>query len=188
MSAAYGEGARRFRWGLAAIAAGAAVVRLGVYFRYYRGTQFGFNSAPYYSQTAIALADGRWFVDSTGRPAAEHEPVTTLLLAPVSWIDTPEDWQRLVTVLTGVAAVVVIGLVGRRLGGDRVGLVARPGRPVPGAVAQRRPGDVGEPGRPRRRAVDAGGTGLAGAPHAGVGRGHGGGRRGGGAGGPSWAC
>ena len=119
-----GRGARRFRWGLAACAAGAAVVRLAVYFRYYRGTQFGFNDAGYYSQTAIALADRHWFVDSVGRPAAEHGPVTTLLLAPVSWIDTPEDWQRLVTVLTGVAAVVVIGLVGRRLGGDRVGLVA----------------------------------------------------------------
>jgi Dolichyl-phosphate-mannose-protein mannosyltransferase len=118
------RGAQRFRWGLAACAAGAAVVRLAVYFRYYRATQFGFNDAPYYSQTAIALADGRGFVDFAGRPAAEHGPVTTLLLAPVSWIDTPEDWQRLVTVLTGVAAVVVIGLVGRRLGGDRVGLVA----------------------------------------------------------------
>lgn len=100
------------------------MVRLAVYFRYHRGARFGFNDAPYYSQTAITLADGHWFVDLAGRPAAEHGPVTTLLLAPASWMDSPEDWQRLVTVVTGVATVVVIGLVGRRLGGERVGLVA----------------------------------------------------------------
>ena len=148
MSAAYGEGARRFRWGLAAIAAGAAVVRLGVYFRYYRGTQFGFNDAPYYSRTPSRWRTGGGSSTPPGgrRPTRHHAAAR-----PVSWIDTPEDWQRLVTVVTGVAAVVVIGLVGRRLGGDRVGWWGRPGRPVPGAVAQRRPGDVGEPGRPRRR-------------------------------------
>jgi len=117
------RGASRFRWGLAACAAGAAVVRLAIYFRYYRGAPFGFNDAGYYSQTAISLADGQWFV-LDGRPAAEHGPVMTLLVAPVSWLASPEDWQRLVTVVTGVAAVVVIGLVGRRLGGERVGLVA----------------------------------------------------------------
>jgi len=117
------RGTSRFRWGLAACAAGAAVVRLAVYFRYYRGAPFGFNDAPYYSQTATALAHGHWFV-LDGQPAAEHGPITTLLVAPVSWMDSPEDWQRLVTVVTGVAVVVVIGLVGRRLGGERVGLVA----------------------------------------------------------------
>src|SRR5262245_158072 len=117
------RGTARFRWGLVVCAAGAAVVRLAVYLRYYRGAPFGFNDAPYYSQTATALAHGHWFV-LDGQPAAEHGPITTLLVAPVSWTDSPEDWQRLVTVVTGVAAVVVVGLVGRRLGGERVGLVA----------------------------------------------------------------
>ena len=114
----------RFRWGLAACAATGAAVRLGVYFAHYRGAGFDFNDAPYYSETAIDLAHGRWFIDRAGGPAAEHGPVTTLLLAPVSWVDSPVEWQRLVTLITGVALVVVIGLVGRRLGGARVGLAA----------------------------------------------------------------
>ena len=118
------RGSRGFRWGLAACAAAGAAVRLAVYFGYYRNRDLGYNDAGYYSQTAVSLAQGHWFVDLIGRPAAEHGPVTTLLLAPVSGMGSPVNWQRLVTVVTGVATVAVIGLVGRRLGGEKVGLVA----------------------------------------------------------------
>ena len=118
------RGSRGFRWGLAACAAVGAAVRLAVYFGYYRNRSLGYNDAGYYSQTAISLAQGKWFVDFIGRPAAEHGPVTTLLLAPVSGVGSPVNWQRLVTVATGVATVAVIGLVGRRLGGEKVGLIA----------------------------------------------------------------
>ena len=42
----------------------------------------------------------------------------------VSWGNSPFDRQRLVTVVCGIATVAIIGLVGRRVGGDRVGLIA----------------------------------------------------------------
>ena len=95
------RGSRGFRWGLAACAAAGAAVRLAVYFGYYRNRDLGYNDAGYYSQTAVSLAQGHWFVDLIGRPAAEHGPVTTLLLAPVSGMGSPVNWQRLVTVVTG---------------------------------------------------------------------------------------
>ncbi|MFN8022314.1 MAG: glycosyltransferase family 39 protein [Acidimicrobiales bacterium] len=83
------------------------------------------NDSLYYSAQAQQLWDGRWFREIfTDRPGAEHGPLTSVLLATVSWVDQPVPWQRLVTVLCGIATIVVVGLVGRRVGGDRVGTVA----------------------------------------------------------------
>jgi hypothetical protein len=45
-------------------------------------------------------------------------------MAPVSWGSDPLNRQRMVTLAAGIVTVAVIGLVGRRLGGDRVGLAA----------------------------------------------------------------
>jgi hypothetical protein len=98
---------------------------VGVYLTYYRGRPLGFNDSPYYSEHAVGLAHGTWFTDpATGHPVAEHGPLTSLILAPVSWMDAPEDWQRLGTVVTGLGTVVVLGLVGRRLGGPAVRVAA----------------------------------------------------------------
>lgn len=109
----------------------AAALRIAIYLGYHRGRPLGFNDAGYYSAQAIALAAGRWFVDpTTGAPGAEHGPLTTVLVAPVSWIDQPEDWQRLATIVTGTLGVLVIGLLGRAVGrtgtddGTRLGLLA----------------------------------------------------------------
>jgi hypothetical protein len=114
-----------FRPLLGACVAVAAAVRMLLYLGYYRGRPLGWNDASYYSEHAARLAHGIWFTDpETGFPVAEHGPLTSLLLAPLSWADAPEDWQRLGTVVTGLATVVVLGLIGRRLGGPLAGVTA----------------------------------------------------------------
>jgi len=83
------------------------------------------NDSLYYSAQAIQLADGVFyrevFVD---QPGAEHGPLTSTVLALVSWVDAPTPWQRLVTVVFGIATVALVGLLARAVAGDRAGLVA----------------------------------------------------------------
>jgi 4-amino-4-deoxy-L-arabinose transferase-like glycosyltransferase len=71
-------------------------------------------------------------------PAADHPPLTVVVLAPVSWLAAhpPFSWiikerlhdyvreQRYAMVLLGTLLVGLVGLLGRRIGGDAVGLVA----------------------------------------------------------------
>jgi len=83
------------------------------------------NDSLYYSAQAQQLAHGIWFREVfVDQPGAEHGPLTSSLMALVSWGNSPFDRQRVVTVACGIATVAVIGLVGRRVGGDRVGLIA----------------------------------------------------------------
>jgi len=71
-------------------------------------------------------------------PAADHPPLTVLVLAPVSWLveHAPLSWvihepmedhvreHRYTMALLGTLLVALVGLLGRRVGGDTVGLVA----------------------------------------------------------------
>jgi len=83
------------------------------------------NDSLYYSAQAQQLAHGIWFREVfVDQPGAEHGPLTSSLMALVSWGNSPFDRQRVVTVACGIATVAVIGLVGRRVGGNRVGLIA----------------------------------------------------------------
>lgn len=85
------------------------------------------GDAIYYSAQADVIADGRWFSDpfSPGLPAADHPPLTALLGSPASLLfDNSDLAQRLTMVIVGVAAVIVIGLLGRKVAGERVGLLA----------------------------------------------------------------
>ena len=62
---------------------------------------------------------------------------------------TRVTWHRLASCFLGIAAVLVIGFVGRRIGGNTVGIVAAAHRRgVPGAVDQRRHAAVGVDGDP----------------------------------------
>ncbi|HZR14680.1 MAG TPA: glycosyltransferase family 39 protein [Acidimicrobiia bacterium] len=80
----------------------------------------------FYSYQANALADGKGFNSPfTGKPAADHPPLTAIVLTPASWI-----WhhsvlaQRLTMALVGTILVVVIGLLAREIAGNRAGLIA----------------------------------------------------------------
>lgn len=84
-----------------------------------------FNDSIYYSEWAKQLTQGRFFREVfNDLPTAEHGPLTSVLMVPVSWMDDPVAYQRLVTVICGTATIVVIGLLGRAVGGERVGIVA----------------------------------------------------------------
>jgi 4-amino-4-deoxy-L-arabinose transferase-like glycosyltransferase len=72
------------------------------------------------------------------RPAADHPPLTVLVLTPVSWLANREPmsgWlgepqhdhvreHRYTMVVLGTVLVGLVGLLGRRVGGETVGLVA----------------------------------------------------------------
>lgn len=83
------------------------------------------NDSLYYSGQAKQLARGVWFRELfVDQPGAEHGPLTSILMAPLSWMEHPVPWQRLVTIACGIASIVVLALVARRLAGDRAGVVA----------------------------------------------------------------
>ncbi len=120
---------RRFRLGLAVIGAVGALSRLVIWFAK-RNTQLLLNDSLYYSVQAADLARGDLYREpfsalaGQSYPGAEHPPLTSTLMAVASWFDDAVRWQRLVTTLAGIATVVLIGLLGRAIGGRRIGLIA----------------------------------------------------------------
>ncbi|HYF44861.1 MAG TPA: glycosyltransferase family 39 protein, partial [Acidimicrobiales bacterium] len=98
----------------------------------HRGDDPATGDAYYFHGQGLALADGHWFVDPLaldlgGVPvdAAHHPPLYPLFLGELSAIglDSPLS-QRIASALLGATAVLVVGLVARRLAGDRVGVLA----------------------------------------------------------------
>jgi 4-amino-4-deoxy-L-arabinose transferase-like glycosyltransferase len=86
----------------------------------------------FYHWQANALADGLGFLNPYTwkgldrlEPSAAHPPLYSLYLSVWSWLgfDTPLA-HRLASCLLGVAGVVVIGLVARRIAGDWAGILA----------------------------------------------------------------
>jgi 4-amino-4-deoxy-L-arabinose transferase-like glycosyltransferase len=94
----------------------------------------------FYSAAANRLAAGDGFVEpfdtsDDPAPAADHPPLTVLVLAPISWLAqrSPTDLvhdpthllhHRYTMALLGTVLVATIAWLGRRVGGDAVGLVA----------------------------------------------------------------
>ena len=112
------------RW-LAAIAAGGLAVRI-VYTLVLTPHLRGLGDATYYHDLANALADGRGFVNpATGMATALHPPLFPLALTPSSLLGLDSyNAHRVVVSLIGTATVVCIGLLARRVAGDRAGLLA----------------------------------------------------------------
>lgn len=86
----------------------------------------------YFHVIANLLADGAGYVNPRavaegipGIPSAEHPPLWPLLLAGASELGfTGPVSHRLVGCPVGAAVIVLVGLLGRRVGGEPVGLVA----------------------------------------------------------------
>lgn len=94
----------------------------------------GVEDAFWFSQVAHSLASGDGFTIFSGdvfggevdrRATAEHPPLYPLLLAAATEAGVSSDeGLRALGSLSGALTVVLIGLLGRRVGGDSVGLVA----------------------------------------------------------------
>jgi len=86
----------------------------------------------YYNAQANWIAQGHGFTDfHDHQQTAEHPPLTALVLAPTSWVAEQIDpggthllAQRLTMAVFGAAVVLLIGMVGRSVGGNRVGWIA----------------------------------------------------------------
>lgn len=84
----------------------------------------------YYSAQALTNARGEWFEQpfTQGMPAADHPPLTSFLLTPVTWLTEASGSfitaQRLTMTMIGVASIVVMAMIGRLLVCDSVGIIA----------------------------------------------------------------
>ena len=84
------------------------------------------GDAYYYSLQAEVIAQGDGFERPfTGGEAADHPPLTALVATPAAMLAGENTMaQRLTMALVGTGAVVMIGLLGRAVAGDRAGLIA----------------------------------------------------------------
>jgi 4-amino-4-deoxy-L-arabinose transferase-like glycosyltransferase len=97
----------------------------------YHGYKLG-GDAYFYHWQANALAKGAWFVDpgpwvldGVSRPSAGHPPLYTIYLALWSAIGLDGvTAHRLASSMLGVATIVIVGLLARRIAGDGAGLIA----------------------------------------------------------------
>jgi 4-amino-4-deoxy-L-arabinose transferase-like glycosyltransferase len=86
----------------------------------------------FYHWQANDLASGHFFVEPfrlrlnhRELPSAGHPPLYPALLSIVSWLGgTSVMWHRAFGLLCGAASIALMGVLGRRVGGERLGLAA----------------------------------------------------------------
>jgi 4-amino-4-deoxy-L-arabinose transferase-like glycosyltransferase len=128
---------RRF-WRVLLLIALAALVLRGAYVGLAKRDQAILGDQLFYNSESDRLADGDGFVEPfdpqaliRGQvrkghdPAADHPPLTVLVLTPVSFVTNhSEIAKRLTMSVLGAVGVVVIGLLARELAGNRAGWIA----------------------------------------------------------------
>jgi 4-amino-4-deoxy-L-arabinose transferase-like glycosyltransferase len=128
---------RRF-WRILLLIALAALALRVAYVAFAKTNQPIHGDQLFYNAEANRLARGDGFLEpfdpqalSRGviregkDPAADHPPLTVLVLAPVSFVTSQALIpQRLTMAMLGTGVVLVIGLLARRLAGDRAGWIA----------------------------------------------------------------
>ena len=127
------RGRRRFWAILGIIVVAGTALRVGYMLTVTRHDKHLYD-ATYYTLQAWTIVDGDGYVDpfalrngEQAGPAADHPPLLVLALLPAALIgddDASVIAMRITTMLFGLAAIVMTGLLGRRVVGDAVGLVA----------------------------------------------------------------
>lgn len=121
---------RGFYAGLLGIAAAGLAIRVA-YTVLVADDIGGIGDYFFYHDSANFLAEGKGFINpfalATGpaEPTAEHPPLWSFVLAITSLLGgTGFESHKLTGCIVGAAAIVPIGLLARRVAGDRAGLVA----------------------------------------------------------------
>jgi 4-amino-4-deoxy-L-arabinose transferase-like glycosyltransferase len=131
------DGDRRFWRVLLLVALAALAVRV-LYVGLAKHDEPVVGDQLFYNAEANRLADGDWFIEpfnprrlEPGQPligsdpAADHPPLTVIVLAPVSLVtDDSLIAHRLTMTVIGVLTVLAIGVLGREIAGDRAGWLA----------------------------------------------------------------
>jgi 4-amino-4-deoxy-L-arabinose transferase-like glycosyltransferase len=124
--------ARNARWfgaALAIVAAAACAVRVAYVLVDRRDFNPG-GDAYFYHAGANLLADGKGFIEPylyplAHSPAAEHPPLYLIFLSVPSFLGMHSVLTHLLwSCLLGTATVILVGLVGRAVAGERVGIIA----------------------------------------------------------------
>jgi 4-amino-4-deoxy-L-arabinose transferase-like glycosyltransferase len=91
----------------------------------------GIGDWHFYHRQANLIAQGLGFVDpfqldlGNGGPSAGHPPLYPLVLSALSAVGADSTlWHRALGLPLGALTIVLVGVLGRRVGGDRTGLVA----------------------------------------------------------------
>jgi 4-amino-4-deoxy-L-arabinose transferase-like glycosyltransferase len=123
---------REHRWfvgALASIAVASLALRIAYVLIERRDFEPG-GDAFFYHAGANLLADGKGFIEPfryplLHQPAAEHPPLYLIFLAVPSVLGMHSVLTHMLwSCLVGAATVVLVGLIGREVGGARVGVVA----------------------------------------------------------------
>jgi 4-amino-4-deoxy-L-arabinose transferase-like glycosyltransferase len=130
-ASAYCQPMERFPVRLATIVAAGVALRALYLFTVARHVS-GVGDWWFYHWQANDLASGRFFVEPFRLrlqhrtfPSAGHPPLYPALLSIVSWLGgTSVMWHRAFGLLCGTASMTLMGLLGRRVGGERLGLAA----------------------------------------------------------------
>jgi 4-amino-4-deoxy-L-arabinose transferase-like glycosyltransferase len=127
------SGRRRFIVTLLLIVAVAAAIRTGFVLAVAQHDRH-FYDAAYYELEADTVAHGGGFTDpflpltqphAPRMPSAQHPPLTVLVLTPVAWATNGSQLaMRFTIVVLGAATVLLVGLLGREIAGEGVGLLA----------------------------------------------------------------
>lgn len=121
---------RRFLMRLAMITGVAGIIRL-IYVYKTSDHRVLWGDALFYHRQAEFLVDGRFFIQPSagnsggfGSPSADHPPIFTLLLAAANKLgQTSFASHMVVCAIFGTLGVFLIGLLGREIGGERVGYI-----------------------------------------------------------------
>jgi 4-amino-4-deoxy-L-arabinose transferase-like glycosyltransferase len=122
---------RSFRGRIVALATFGLALRLMYVLALSRGLHDSGDS-DFFHRLAVLIGDGRGFVEPLGlsltgaaRPTALHPPLYPLFLGAFSAVGVDSYLaQRVIGCFIGFFVIVCVGLLGRRVGGDRVGLIA----------------------------------------------------------------
>jgi 4-amino-4-deoxy-L-arabinose transferase-like glycosyltransferase len=117
-----------FAWWIAGVAAIALAVRLTYVFTS-RRDWYPAGDAYFYHQTANYLAAGKWFISPFAPhahvQAAEHPPLYSMFLAIPSLLGLHSTLTHVLwSCAVGVGTVVLVGLIGREVRGERAGVIA----------------------------------------------------------------
>jgi len=121
----------RFSARLAAIVAAGVALRALYLFTVARHVS-GVGDWWFYHWQANDLASGKFFIEPFRLrlahqefPSAGHPPLYPAWLSIESWLGgTSVLWHRALGLLTGATSIALMGVLGRRVGGERLGLVA----------------------------------------------------------------